>query len=62
MNFIKKIAVSAAVMGVLVVGMSSASAADAQSQAQANAQNQDQAHQTPKCDVAGKFCNTYFGQ
>jgi len=60
MNFIKQIAVSAAVMGVLVVGMSSASAADAQSQA--NAQNQDQAHQTPKCDVAGKFCNTYFGQ
>jgi len=52
MQVVKKIAAAAAVLGVVLVGMSSASAAG-------SAAKDQQAQAQPKCDIPGDFCNTY---
>jgi len=68
MKFSKKSTATAAVLGALLFGFSSFCVAQpsAQEQAKTHAKEQtktqNQAHSQPKCDVAGMFCNTYFGQ
>jgi hypothetical protein len=62
MQTVKNIAAAAAVLSVVLLGsVSPASAAEAAGKAQ-QTQKQDVAHSQPACDVAGKFCDTYFGQ
>ena len=61
MQIVKKIAAAAAVLSIVVLGsVSSASATESAGKVQ-QTQAQRAAHSQPTCNVAGKFCNTYFG-